>query len=92
MTSKNLCKLGKQVMLILLILSLTSIMQSCLKSQVEFVPFESNSHLIQKLPNGNWEVKADMIIDYQKVLLTGIKYKLMYQAALEEIKELKSND
>jgi hypothetical protein len=61
-----------------------------LKSDPELIPFESSNYIIQKLPNGNYEVKADMILDHQMNLLIGIKYKLMWQAAEETIKELKS--
>ena len=91
MTKPNSWKHGKLVMLILSISFLISITPSCSKSQIEFVPFESHKFIIQKLPNGNYEVKPDMIIEYQKVLLTGIKYKLKYEAA-QAIIDGRTND
>jgi len=76
------------VIWILSICCLISITNGCLKSEPEIIPFEANQYIIQKLPNGNLEVKPDFIFTHFKVLQTAVAYKAKYEILLKEYKKI----
>ena len=63
-------------MLILSIVYMISIGASCrTSSEVELVPFESRNFIVQFLPNGNVEVKADFIQAHFDLLIKAVILK-----------------
>jgi len=80
MTSKTFYAASKQATYIALIALLLSI-PTCKTPEVVMYPVDLNTLCVQKLPNGNWEVKEGMVYDYVKLLAEN-------QVLKQRIKEL----
>lgn len=64
-------------MFLLSISLLISIGISCLpSSEVQLVPFEANNFIVQYLPNGNLEVKPDLIQAHFDLLIKAMVLKV----------------
>lgn len=62
--------------MILSIVSLISITTSCsLSSEIELVPFEARNFIVQYLPNGNVEMKPDILQAHFDLLIKAIILK-----------------